>query len=408
MSVAKAVSPQDILSDSMFQMADNQNDISQEEGVTELEQANAQEVSQPVNNQEPTKVAEQAPNEDQDGKPTLRKASLFNRVKNTQGSQPAASSAPQQNLPEKPKVTTPAPAEKPKARLRDVVVKREKAQADGLDAKILLATLKVYSPLVSAATHKPGRSANNTEIADAMARLSGETDRLAKVICEEAKIDPLDPENQWVVSQARQIAASHVAHQWRRTSDHENFKADDYRDAISELVKLEATQPDKMSFPYMTDTVRLYLSITKSLVPVIREYSLFENVMASMFTDYRIDRTKIFLRAAEIIQEKSTHIVDYLGIKNSDEAGLIAYQSMLNHCGEIMACSVAYACDRQLDAFDRMSSEERNAIYQESQKSGNPLVIDLVAMENDFSDNVNALAEIAKNSPKIYTLQIKP
>lgn len=411
------LSPGDLLSSSIAAIANIQEEevtqaaVAAESSVNNVTTQPSVEVAQTIANVAPVETTKPVTT------PPARGGSIFNRSSapaqtgkaDTKPQEKVIEPVVEQKMPEVSEATLPATAAaNSKPTLRNAASRGNEKAISGYDAKILLASLKAFSPLVSAATYRPGNEAKPIQTSDAMKRMFEESEKVMKVICKAANVDYLDPDSQWIVSNARQIAATHVSNQWRRCKDPVNFSCNTYEEAINSIASLVAIEPEKADFPFMTDTLRVYLSVTKSLVPVMHEYQLYENVMAGMVKNYRIDRTQIFTRAAELIQEKAELICDYLGIPKTEEMRLVAYQAMLNHCGENMAMSVAYACDRMLDKFDAMSPAERQKHFEDGIASGNPLMLDLKALEFDFNESVNALAEIAKNSPKIYGKKATP
>lgn len=300
------------------------------------------------------------------------------------------------------KAVSPAPDGKEKRTLSSVKQDSRQKSVEGYDAKIFLNTFKVFGPIVSAIAFQPGKDGDLKSTAAGVQVMRRETEKITAGLCKMAEVDPLDPDKQWVVAQFRTLASEHVANQWRRNPNPETFTADPYVEAFAEIAKNDAVEPDKMEFPDMTDSLRVRISIMKSLAPVIKEYSLFENVVASMVPGFKVDRKVLFADSSELIQFEAKRLVESMGVVDTDPAYLIAYQAMLNHCGSSMASSVAYACDRMLDKLDRMEQTQRQSFLQERQKTGNDILIDMHAMREDFHDTMDALLQVSTAAMQSY------
>ncbi|PPC84803.1 MAG: hypothetical protein CTY35_00340 [Methylotenera sp.] len=334
---------------------------------------------------------------------------VANEVKLPDAAQDGASAQPQKvtqapikTMPEKKTLATMASAPNPAKRtLQDVANKTHEAKANGFDAKIMLNTFKVFEPVISASTFSHG-DASSANAAKAIEAITSQSESLTKALCKLTGVDFLDQDKQWVVSQLRLIASTHVSAAYKRNPDPDQFNCDHFIEAFESVQKTFSVQPEANHFPDMTDSLRVRLSLMKSLNPVIKEYGLFENVVASMVKNFKIDRAAIFDHASKLIQEKSKDFVSMTGVEKDDSGELIIYQSMLNASGTVMSNCIAYACDRTLDHLDGLNTEQRQKYVESQMKAGNFAIIDLELLENQFNETMQALSGIVKNSPLIY------
>lgn len=296
---------------------------------------------------------------------------------------------------------SPAAVATNKKNLRDIQFANRQKEMIGQDAKIFLATLKVFAPLVEAVTFKPGNGGNFDEIKETTKILFAETEKVAKVICKEINVDFLDQDSQWIVSQARVIAAQHVGNKWKRHEGDE-FNVDSYGDVMRELATLVKVEQEEGFYTELNDSVRVYLSLTKSIIPVIKEFSLYESYIASYLNDYQLDRKSLFINIAEQIQVKANEVCDLLNIPVDDRSRLIAYQAMLNHGGNIMASSVAYCTDRKIDYLEGLTPAERVKAIRNVDSDQGSAAVDVNSMACGFTSSMDALVELAKRAPEIF------
>jgi len=287
--------------------------------------------------------------------------------------------------------------------LNEVRSDNSRRAVEGMDAKIILNSFRVFSPLVSAVAYAPGKDADSSKTSEGMGVMYRETEKLTVALCKLADIDILDPDKQWAVSQFRVLASEHVGTQWKRNPDAANFTADPYVEAFAEVANSKLVEADKPFFPDMSDSIRVRISVMKSLAPVIKEYGLFENVVAGMINGFKVDRKELFFTTSEIIQTEAKRLTDTLGLDVSDPAYLIAYQAMLNHCGASMASSVAYASDRMLEHLDTMSKDQQVAFFKKCISEKRSILIDMDAMVEDFKQSMDALVDVSNHALLKYS-----
>ncbi|MFL9611145.1 hypothetical protein ACKF11_13750 [Methylobacillus sp. Pita2] len=300
-----------------------------------------------------------------------------------------------------------APAKPDRRTLSQVKAQSQAKKVQGYDHKIVLNTFRIYAPLVAAVTYAPGRSGEARNTSEGIRVMRAEVDRLTKHFCSMIEVDHLDQDQQWVVSQFRALAAEHVAMEWKRNPDPQTFKVDEYSEAFEELLRNDAVAPDKFDFPGMKETVRVQISMMKSLEPTIREFAILENIVGSMNPDFRMDRSKLFTQCAELLFDEAKRLVGEMDIPDTDPSYLISFQSMLNRCGEPMAASVMYFSDRLIEQLDKMTPLERNAFFQKSAKEGRTALLDLNVIADDFRESTQALLDISFTVMEKYARGLK-
>lgn len=301
----------------------------------------------------------------------------------------------------------PKAGETKKPTLNQVRAQAQAKKIEGYDSKIVLNTFRVYSPLVSAVTFAPGKQGEPRQTSDGIRVMRKEVDRLTRHFCDMIGIDPLDHDKQWIVSQFRVVASEHVAVAWKRNPDPETFRVDEYSEAFAELLKNDGVQPDKPDFPDMRESVRVRISTMKSLEATIREFAILENIVAGMKPDFRIDRSALFNECASLLFDEAKRLTDGLDIPDTDPSYLVAFQSMLNRCGEPMAASVMYFSDRLIEKLDAMNGDQREAFFAQCEKDGRLALLDLNELADDFRQSTQALLDISFKVMEMYTKGLK-
>lgn len=305
----------------------------------------------------------------------------------------------------KAEVESVAKNEKPKRTLASVKKETEKRVEEAVDFKILLNTFRVYGPLMAAVTYNPGRGKPAEDTSEATRLMMRETEKLTRHMCSISDVDFMDPDRQWIVSSFRAIASEHISNEWKRNPNPETFSADPYLEAFAELSRIAAVEADKHEFPDMTESVRISLSMMKSVLPVIREYSLFENVLASMAPGFKVNREAIFDNAANLIQSKAQEALEAFNFNIDGPSRTIVYQGLLGHAGSIMSNAIASAGDRMLDKLDQMNAEERNRFIREQIANGNSIIISNRAVEDEFNRSFDALLTVVRRSIEKFAMK---
>lgn len=291
--------------------------------------------------------------------------------------------------------------------LADVAKKSQEGKREGFDAKIMMNTFKVFEPAISAAIFALGET-NGPKAEKSIKVILDHSEVLKNQLCKIIGVDPLDPDKQWVVANIRLTAMTHVSAAFKRNPDPDTFTCDNFIEAFESVQNLFSVEPESNDFPDMTDSLRVKLSLMKSLNPVIKEYGLFENVIAGMIPGFKIDRAAIFDHASSMIQENSKDLVALAGVERDDKGMLISYQLMLNLSGTVMSNCIAFACDRMLEHLDTLKTDQRKLYVDGQVSAGNPAVIDLQILETTFSETMVALSNIVKAAPMIYATKVAP
>lgn len=207
-------------------------------------------------------------------------------------------------------------------------------------AKIRMAALKRFSPLVLASIHRPGPDADGAELSVAIRSMMDESYRLAKEVTE--RVYPNGANNEFILEQSVSAVSEFVGTEWAfwgkldvrdrvmTVIDHLSEMGD-----VVEVIGQSHWTPDG-NFEEATLRAGLTMSMIKDTEPIL-----------SLLADYQLNDIKLFEALSDTLLEAS---LDYLGRVSQELPTATRLHMIQNHLGvsgRIMKASLAAALREQ-------------------------------------------------------------
>lgn len=318
--------------------------------------------------------------------------------------EPATSTEPPKSAPKGLKAAArPSDEPKPLGKLQSSSLARSEKLSDFAEVKKRLAMMKAFTPLFSALAYNPGKL--DAESAEAAKTLINETVEMTRDICGLLKVDPDDPEVQWVVTSARYMASELVQKQWRqmRATGETGFRRGLFLQAFQVLLESEMPTQVNDSFPRMGASTRIQMSMMNCISEVVKDLDIFESILSGpdFHKGFRFDKEAILPEIGNFMVSTANKHVVAQGFKPADEARLTFFQNTLNSIASVYTSAVRNQLDSLLDKADAMKPDERKAFFKEYLKE-NPAGLDIKPCAAIATTVFGTLANLASKAATDY------
>lgn len=297
----------------------------------------------------------------------------------------------------------PAEAPKPVGRLQASSLARSDKLQDFAEVKKRLAMMKAFTPLFSALAYNPGSL--DAESAVAAKALINETVDMTRDICSLLKVDPDDPEVQWVVTSARYMASELVQKQWRqmRHTGETGFRRGLFLQAFKVLLESEMPTQVNDSFPRMGASTRIQMSMMNCISEVVKDLDIFESILSGQdfLKGFRFDKEVILPEIGNFMVSTANRHVTAQGFKPDDEARLTFFQNALNSIASVYTSAVRNQLDHLLEVAESKKPEERKVFLRDYLKA-HPSGLDIKPCATTATSIFETLTGIAAKAATDY------
>jgi hypothetical protein len=271
----------------------------------------------------------------------------------------------------------------------------KEGRVDGRTTRIMLSTMKAYSPLISALTYTPGANATSEEAAIALKEMKAVVDRVGRAVEKTCGVDREDPTQAWAVGMIASSVAVHVGRQWRYINEGASLNEDSLAQSISSVLDGDLPQVEGLEFLKAGDDTLLKVAVLRSLAPVMVEVRMLSDYMheARLAAHLHYSEDEVLARASEDMFKMSVDLVNMLNPNGNEVDRLVIMQSCLGQSGFLYASAMAHEIDNFMADMGEAATSGRlkEALAETPQVYG----IDMDAVSASYEEAMMRLGGIA-------------